>query len=124
MHFLILQESTGEIKMALSNEEKGLIEEALQVYLQIVARQMPPQHVQQLVQVAQGIVKKLDSAGGGGGGKSGNKPVGITDEWYKNICLKCDKLTPAGCSEKVTEKYPGKCDPILHYEQQKLLKKR
>jgi hypothetical protein len=106
--------------MALTNEEKGIIEEALSVYLQIIARQVPPAQVQQLAQVAQNIVRKLDSVGSGGG-KQGNKPAGITDEWYKNVCLKCDKLSPGGCTDKVTEKYPGKCDPILHYERNKAL---
>lgn len=110
--------------MALTAEEKGLIEEALQVYLQIVARQVPPQQVQQLATVVQGITKKLDSIGAGGGGKAGNKPAGITDEWYKNVCLTCDKLSPTGCTDKVTEKFPGKCDPILHYERDKMLKSK
>ena len=107
--------------MALSNEEKGIIEEALGVYLQIVARQLPPEQVKQLASVAQGIVRKLDSPGAGNG-KNGNKPAGISDEWYKNVCLSCDKLSPSGCTDKVTEKFPGKCDPILHYEREKLLK--
>ena len=107
--------------MALSNEEKGLIEEALGVYLQIVARQVPPQQVQQLAAAAQGIVKKLDSLTTASG-KHGNKPAGITDEWYKNVCLSCDKLSASGCTDKVTEKFPGKCDPILHYERDKLMK--
>lgn len=109
--------------MGLSNEEKGIIEEALGVYLQIVARQLPPQQVQQLASVAQGIVHKLDSLGSGGG-KNGNKPAGISDEWYKNVCLSCDKLSPSGCTDKVTEKFPGKCDPILHYEREKLLQQK
>jgi hypothetical protein len=104
--------------MALSNEEKGLIEEALSLYLQVASRQASPQQVQQLAAVAQGIVRKLDTVGG----KNGNKPNGISDEWYKNVCLSCDKLSPAGCTDKVTEKFPGKCDPILHYEREKLLK--
>jgi hypothetical protein len=108
--------------MALTNEEKSLIEEALSVYLQVVARQAPPAQVQQLAQVAQKIMTKLDSVGSGGG-KQGNKPDGITDEWYKNVCLKCEKLSPSGCTDKVTEKYPGKCDPILHYEREKAVKK-
>jgi hypothetical protein len=110
--------------MALTNEEKGIIEEALGVYLQIVARQVPPAQVQQLAQVAQNIVKKLDSVGSGGGGKQGNKPAGISDEWYKNVCQECDKLSPGGCTDKVTEKYPGKCDPILHYERSKITDKK
>lgn len=111
--------------MSLTIEEKGLIEEALSVYLQIVARQTSPQQVQQLAMIAQGIVKKLDSVGAAtGGGKHGNKPTGISDEWYKNVCLSCDKLSGSGCTDKVTEKYPGKCDPILHYEREKLLKQK
>ena len=108
--------------MALTNEEKGLIEEALSIYLQVVARQVSPAQVQQLAQVAQRIVTKLDSVGGGSG-KQGNKPNGITDEWYKNVCRTCDKLSPGGCTDKVTEKYPGKCDPILHYEREKVAAK-
>jgi hypothetical protein len=108
--------------MALSPEEKGLIEEALQVYLQLVARQLPPAQVQQLAAVAQNIVKKLDQVGGGGSGKNDNKPAGITDEWFKNCCQKCPKLSPSGCTEKVTEKFPGKCDPIIIFEREKALK--
>lgn len=109
--------------MPLTNEEKGLIEEALSIYLQVVARQVPPAQVQQLAKVAQNIVRKLDGVGSGGG-KQGNKPNGISDEWYKNVCLKCDKLSPGGCTDKVTEKYPGKCDPILHYEREKAIGKK
>ncbi len=109
--------------MALTNEEKGIIEEALSVYLQVIARQIPAPQLQQLAHIAQNIIRKLDSVGSGGG-KQGNKPEGITDEWYKNVCLKCEKLTPGGCTDKVTEKFPGKCDPILHYERNKALGKK
>ena len=108
--------------MSLSQEEKAIIQEALQVYIQIAARQMPQQHVQQIASLAQGIVQKLDSLGAAKGGK-GNKPAGITDEWFKKVCQNCDKLSPTGCTDKVTEKFPGKCDPILHFEQQKSRKK-
>jgi hypothetical protein len=105
--------------MALSNEEKSLIEEALQVYIQLVARQLPQQQVQQIAQIAAGIVKKLDSVGSGGGGPRGNRPEGITDEWFKKVCQKCPKLSDTGCTDKVTVKFPGKCDPILKYENEK-----
>ena len=104
--------------MGLTAEEKGMIEESLGVYLQIISRQVPPAQVQQLAKVAQNIVKKLDSLGANRGSQ-GNKPMGISDEWYKNVCLKCDKLSTDGCTDKVTEKFPGKCDPILHYENSK-----
>jgi len=103
--------------MSLSQEEKAMIQEALQVYLQIVARQVPPQQAQQIASVAQGIVQKLDTLGSGAA--QGGKPAGITDEWYKKVCKTCPKLSPSGCTDKVTEKFPGKCDPILHYENQK-----
>jgi hypothetical protein len=104
--------------MSLSQEEKMMIQEALQVYLQIVARQAPQGQVQQIASIAEGIMQKLDTLGSATEPGS-NKPKGISDEWYENVCLQCDKLTPSGCSDKVTEKYPGKCDPILHYENAK-----
>jgi hypothetical protein len=103
--------------MSLTKEEKGLLQEALQVYIQIVSRQLPPQHVQKIAQIAEGVLKKIDSLGSGN--QKGNKPAGISDEWFKNVCRTCDKLGPNGCMDKVTEKFPGKCDPILHYEMEK-----
>lgn len=106
--------------MSLTKDEKMMVQEALQVYLQLVARQASPQQAQQMAKVAEGIIQKLETLGSGTG--KGNKPAGITDEWYKNVCKTCDKLGPTGCTDKVTEKYPGKCDPILHYETAKLRK--
>jgi hypothetical protein len=103
--------------MSFSNEEKSLVTEALQVYLQLVARQMKPAQVQTLAVLAQGIVEKLETAGSMA--KNGGKPAGISDEWFKKVCHTCDKLTPSGCIDKVTVKYPGKCDPILKYENEK-----
>jgi len=103
--------------MPLNSEEKTLVTEALQVYLQLVARQMKPAQVQSLALMAQGIVEKLDSVGSVS--KNGGKPSGISDEWFKKVCQKCDKLTPSGCSDKVTAKFPGKCDPIITYENEK-----
>lgn len=104
--------------MALSQEEKAIIEEALQVYVQILSRQAPPQQVQQIVAIIKGIIPKLDAVGGSGA-KGGNKPAGITDEWFTKVCKTCDKLSPSGCTDKVTEKFPGKCDPIIHFENKK-----
>ncbi len=101
--------------MSLSNEEKAFVEEALQVYVQLVSRQMKPAQVQQLALMAQGIIGKLDSSGA----KSGGKPAGISDEWYKKVCQKCKYLSPSGCTDKVTTKFPGKCDPIIKYENEK-----
>lgn len=103
--------------MVLSSEEKALVKEALQVYLQIIARQMPKQQLQQVFQIAENIAKKIDTIGSDS--RKGNKPPGITEEWYNKVCKTCDKLSSTGCTERVTEKFPGKCDPILHYERNK-----
>jgi hypothetical protein len=106
--------------MALSTEEKGLLQEAVKVYLQLVSRQLPPQHVQKVAQIAESALQKLEYVGGGKG--AAGKPAGISDEWFTNVCKTCDKLNGSICTDKVTEKYPGKCDPILHYERDKVMK--
>jgi len=104
--------------MSLTNEEKGIIAEALNVYGQMIARQVPQEQLAQISELLNGIMQKLENIGSVQPGS--NKPNGITDEWFENVCQSCPSLTPTGCKEKVTEKFPGKCDPILRYEQQKL----
>ncbi len=100
----------------LSEEEKDLIAQALQFYLQQASAQLPPQSVQQIVQMAKGVMAKIDNLEAGGP-KTGEPPPGISEEWFNNVCKTCPHLTPTGCSEKITVKFPGKCDPILKYEQ-------
>ena len=111
--------------MSLTPEEKSLVEEALSVYIQLAAQQYPQQQIQKIAMAAQGIINKLDRIGVGGGGdgegKAANKPSGISDEWFEKVCQACDKMGPGGCEDKVTLKYPGKCDPILHYERAKFM---
>ncbi len=109
--------------MALSEEEKDLVAQSLQMYLQQASMQLPPQSVQQLVTIAKGIIAKLDSleAGGGPGGKrkANDPPPGISAEWFEHVCQTCPQLTATGCADKITVKFPGKCDPILKYERAK-----
>ncbi len=108
--------------MALSEEEKDLVAQALQLYLQQASMQLPPQSVQQLVAVAKGIINKLDhpdSAGPGGKRKANDPPPGISEEWFEQVCQTCPNLTATGCADKITVKFPGKCDPILKYERTK-----
>jgi hypothetical protein len=107
--------------MALSEDEKDLIAQSLQFYLQQASQQLPPQSVQQLMMVAKGIIAKLDNpdALGGGKRKMGEPPPGITPEWYEHVCGGCQMLTATGCADKITVKFPGKCDPILKYERAK-----
>lgn len=110
--------------MGLSEEEKDLVAQALQMYLQQASMQLPPQSVQQLVAIAKGIISKLDhleagSGAAGGRRKAGDPPPGISEEWFEKVCLACPNLTATGCADKITVKFPGKCDPILKYERSK-----
>ena len=99
-----------------NDDEKQIIKEALSVYLQMAAQQMPPQMLEQLGEIAKGIIVKANKATDGGDGEKENKPHGISDEWFDNVCVNCDKLDFSGCTDSVTAKFPGKCDPILKYE--------
>ena len=103
--------------MTLTSEEKSIIQEALQIYLQIIARQLPQQKLKQVYTIVEGISKKIENIGKYD--RKGSKPPGISDEWFKNVCKTCKKFSGNGCSDKVTEKFPGKCDPILIYERNK-----
>ena len=105
--------------MPLSEDEKDLIAQSLQFYVQQASAQLPPQSVQQIMQIAKGIVAKLDTLDTGGAVKTGEPPAGISKEWFDNVCQNCPSLTPTGCSDKITAKFPGKCDPILKYERNK-----
>ncbi len=106
--------------MALSEEEKDLIAQALQFYVQHASTQMPPQAVQQLLAMAKSTLHKVDNLEAvGSKGKSGEPPPGINEEWFASVCQTCAHLTATGCSDKITVKFPGKCDPILKYERNK-----
>ena len=107
----------------LSEDEKDLIAQSLQMYLQQASMQLPQAQVNQLVIVCKGIITKLDQleAGGGAGakGKASQAPHGISEEWFTNVCQTCPFLSATGCTDKITVKFPGKCDPILKYERSK-----
>jgi hypothetical protein len=109
--------------MSIFNEdEKRVIKEALSIYIQVAAQQMPTEMVEQLGMLAKGILQKAEKAQGDDADGS-NKPYNISDEWYENVCANCDKLDFSGCTDSVTAKFPGKCDPILKYEFEKIRKK-
>jgi hypothetical protein len=107
----------------LTNEEKAFLQEAVNVYLQLVQQKLPRDQVQKYLEFAEGIIDKLEQADAGGEGTGQNKPRGISDEWFQKCCQACDKLAPGGrCLDKITEKFPGKCDPIILYERAKPVK--
>jgi len=109
--------------MLFSPEEKQIIKEALTIYLQVASQQMPPQMLEPLGEIAKNILQKADKASAGEGGEKTNKPRNISDEWYENVCSHCEKLDFSGCTDPITTKFPGKCDPILKFEFEKSRKK-
>lgn len=107
----------------LTNEEKAFLQEAINIYLQIIQKRVPQEQLERLVEFAENTLQKLEQADAGSGNKDSGKPRGISDEWFQNCCIPCDKLLPGGrCADKITEKFPGKCDPILLYERAKNVK--
>ena len=104
--------------MAFTEDEKDLVVQSLQFYLQQAGSQLPPQAVQQLMAMAKSIVAKLDQPAEAAS-KAGEPPPGISREWFDHVCVTCPQLTPGGCTDKITAKFPGKCDPILLYERSK-----
>ncbi len=108
--------------MGLSEEEKDLVAQSLQMYLQQASQQLPQASVNQLVIIAKGIITKLDQmemGGSGGKRKTNEPPPGISVEQFENVCQTCSFLSASGCTDKITVKFPGKCDPILKYERNK-----
>ena len=107
----------------LSDEEKAFLQEAINIYLQMAQSRIPRDKLEKILQFAEGIMEKLDQADSGGG-KGSTMPRGITEEWFKNCCVECDKLAAGGrCLDKITEKFPGKCDPVILYERARDSKK-
>ncbi len=97
----------------------------MSLFLQLNQQRLPPADFEKLYAAAQQLIEKIETAEEGGGGDGDTKPRGISDEWFQHCCRTCGKLAPGGrCTEKITEKYPGKCDPIILYERQKPLKKQ
>lgn len=105
----------------LTPEEKQVLNEACNVYVQVASQQMSPEKVNDLVTIIGKIFQKIDTDTFD---TTSSKPKGISDEWFESVCEKCDQRSGATCNDKVTEKFPGKCDPILKFEQQKLIDKK
>lgn len=108
--------------MSLLPDEKELVSRALQLYAQMIGQQYGPAEMQALVPVIKEILKKLDQVGSAPA-SVGKPPHGITQDAFDAVCANCEKAGgPTGCTDPVTAKYPGKCDPILTWERAKILK--
>lgn len=105
--------------MSLLPDEKELVSRALQLYAQMIGQQYGPGEMQALVPVIKDILKKLDQVGAGPA-TTDKPPHGISQEWFDAVCADCPKAGGAtGCTDPVTAKFPGKCDPILTWERKK-----
>lgn len=108
--------------MSFLPDEKELISRALQLYAQMIGQQYGPAEMQAMIPVIKDILKKVEQ-GGGTAAPSGKPPHGVTQEWFDSVCATCEKAGgPTGCTDPVTAKFPGKCDPILRWERAKILK--
>lgn len=100
--------------MNLTNQQKRIICESVKFYSQVIKRkQLPPERSEAILLDIQEIISELDLEE-----ETEQRPLNITDEQFENVCRQCDKFTNK-CNDMVAKKYPGKCDPILHFEKQK-----
>jgi len=72
--------------------------------------------------MAQGSLRNLILSEAGRG-KNGNKPAGISDEWFKKVCQSCDKLTPTAAAISHRE-VPRQMRPIIRYEMKSTVSER
>lgn len=100
-------------------EEKRMIHEALSIYLQLAQQQMPQQTLEEMALQTEIILQKLEQDQSSEIPHRTNQPTGINDDYFKHVCQTCDQLTSNGCGDKITVKFPGKCDPILKYKMAK-----
>lgn len=108
--------------MSFLPDEKELISRALQLYAQMIGQQYGPAEMQAMIPVIKDILKKVDQADSAPA-SSGKPPHGVSQEWFDAVCSTCPKAGgPTGCTDPVTLKFPGKCDPILTWERAKILK--
>lgn len=105
----------------LNQNERDLLNHMANVYMAVAKQDLPPENVQQLTQVVAGIFKKIDDMMNG---TTSSRPEGITEEWFEGVCKACEALNGNKCTNTITAKFPGKCDPILKFESQKILDKK
>jgi len=104
----------------LTVEEKEVMNQAFNVYLQVASQQMPEDKLGELQTVIGSIFTKCTNMVA----EDGGRPEGITEEWFKEVCQSCEELKGNSCSSTVTAKFPGKCDPILKFERERFLKQK
>jgi len=102
--------------------ELNLLVDAFKVYTTVAAQQLSPEAVENLANQLGKLLNKITSVQSGQNNQKLeiSKPIGISDEWFEKVCKSCNNFKDGNCNDNVTTKFPGKCDPILHYEVSKL----
>lgn len=96
--------------MTFNAEEKQIIVDSMKLHLQVIKQRYSEDRIRQMTTKMAGVARKLDEIDI----SESEKLPGITDEQFENVCKICDKFK-GHCIDAVAKKFPGKCDPILHY---------
>lgn len=105
--------------MNLDSDEKKIVTEAIKIYAQLVMQRAGTTNAQVILSKIKSLSEKIESDSPE---NSQGKLKGLTDEQFENVCKNCEKFIN-GCTDVVAKKFPGKCDPILKYEHNKLIEK-
>jgi len=102
--------------MNFNENQIKLIKESLKVYWSFCKQKMGPMQSAPIIQEIKEVYKILDNQ------TISSEPIklkGLTDEQFENVCMKGCEHFENVCKDKVAQKFPGKCDPILRYENNK-----
>ena len=97
--------------MNLNNDDKQILFAALKVYAQIAKKELPKDQYASLIVQISDVHKKIKESIEP---QQDIQPEGVTEDQFNDVCLNCSNYEHK-CIDTVAKKYPGKCDPILHY---------
>lgn len=107
------------LNVNLDNDEKKIIKESVKIYAQLVMQRSGAASSQTVLSKIKTLLEKIDADAAE---DSYGKMKGITNEQFDNVCRSCDKFIN-NCTDAVAKKFPGKCDPILKYEHNKIIER-
>lgn len=106
--------------MAYTKHELNLLVDSFKCYVMMAAHELQPPQVELLTKQLGDLLDKIVSTQVNNTPNAPVKPNGISDEYFESVCKSCNKFINNECTDAITMKYPGKCDPILHFESKKV----